>query len=380
MDNAAIFSKNQDGSGFSGEMQNWSTIRSILPEGWEQAAWETGAVKRKLTGYKGSVGNLLRCLFMYGGADQSMRMVSANAKKSNLGSFTPGNFRKKMIQSTKWLEWLCSNMLQKDNVFTQNLGDIPLKLIDSSIINCKGNNDQFRLHYEYSPAKYSMSGFNLSDAKGSGTGDSCRYFDLNIGDHLCCDAGYSYAKEFSYCQEKRAFLLTRLNSSLPLYNAEGEKIDLIKTFSTLHKELSQTEISAFVHDNKKRIPVRVCVIKKKEIDRQLSQKKKLQKASKKQTKIKEKTLVHCGFITLITTFDKSRFSTDEIFRIYRFRWQIELEFKRLKSIIKARKPPTIEPYVTKVWILIKLLTKIICDRLSALNGSFSPSAQKRIGG
>jgi hypothetical protein len=60
--------------------------------------------------------------------------------------------------------------------------------------------------------------------------------------------------------------------------------------------------------------------------------------------------------------------------LYRLRWQIELLFKRLKSILKLDELKAKTETPIKVWFYSKLLLAAICEALDN-TGRFSPSMQ-----
>ena len=50
-----------------------------------------------------------------------------------------------------------------------------------------------------------------------------------------------------------------------------------------------------------------------------------------------------GYVELFTTVDKSRLSAARCMHLYRLRWQIELLFKRLKSLCGLDRMPNYRP-------------------------------------
>lgn len=354
----------------------WQKVLNLLPDGWEQAAWDKNAVKKQPTSFNNSVVNLLRCFLMYGACGLSLRSTSALAREANLGTFSPKTLRKRLMEAGDWLDWICNQLINESAASRLNtksdLGDIPFKIVDGSVISGPGTSENIRLHYEYNPVSHSPSSFALTETVGKGVGESCKHFNQIHGDHICLDAGYCKGSEFSYSNSIGTKLLVRLNhQNLRLQSLDGKPFPLLKNIKSLTKESKYAEYPALVKLKTEEIPVRVCIFKKDEAQAQIARKKKLKKASKNQTKTKDITLELCGYIVLITTFGKE-FSVELLFRIYRTRWQIELEFKRLKSIFNLGDPPTIEPYLTKIWILLQFLAKLICDKFALQNGAFSP--------
>jgi IS4 transposase len=80
----------------------------------------------------------------------------------------------------------------------------------------------------------------------------------------------------------------------------------------------------------------------------------------------------CDWVILITSLSEKPFPTDDILKLYRMRWRIELAFKRLKSLIGLRSPPAKDPRLAKPWILSHLLMILLVDPLISEFGG-SPS-------
>jgi len=55
-------------------------------------------------------------------------------------------------------------------------------------------------------------------------------------------------------------------------------------------------------------------------------------ASKKGSQLQPETFIYAEYIMVLTTFPEDQYPCDMILEWYRFRWQIELLFKRFKQI------------------------------------------------
>jgi len=75
---------------------------------------------------------------------------------------------------------------------------------------------------------------------------------------------------------------------------------------------------------------RVCVLRKSEHAIQQAHRRLERKASKKQTKTKPETLEYAKYVIVFTTQPTA--AAGQILEWYRLRWQIELVFKRLKTL------------------------------------------------
>ena len=62
----------------------------------------------------------------------------------------------------------------------------------------------------------------------------------------------------------------------------------------------------------------------------------------------------------------------EVLEYYRFRWQIELVFKRLKSLLAIGHLPKHDARSSRAWWHGKLLVALLTQKLVRLGSSFSP--------
>jgi IS4 transposase len=80
------------------------------------------------------------------------------------------------------------------------------------------------------------------------------------------------------------------------------------------------------------------------------------------------------FVVVFTTVKKNELTRDLILDLYRLRWQIELEFKRDKSITGLDRLPNFRPDTIESWIYAKLLLHQITRKLAASAGDVPPCA------
>jgi IS4 transposase len=77
------------------------------------------------------------------------------------------------------------------------------------------------------------------------------------------------------------------------------------------------------------------------------------------------------YIIVITSLGKG-VPAKRVLELYRARWQIELAFKRLKSIFRYNEMPARTPQNLRTWFYGKLLLAALCETL-VNTGRFSPS-------
>ena len=98
----------------------------------------------------------------------------------------------------------------------------------------------------------------------------------------------------------------------------------------------------------------------------------LRKASKKQLTTRPGTLEFAKYVIVFAT--RSNGSTADVLRLYRMRWQIELVFKRLKSIAQLGHLPKHDNRSSRAWLYGKLLVTLLAQKLIRIGRDISPGA------
>jgi hypothetical protein len=117
-----------------------------------------------------------------------------------------------------------------------------------------------------------------------------------------------------------------------VYDENGNKFDIAGGFAGLKSgESGEAAVFAVLPD-KIRIPVRICVKRKDKEGCEKSLKRLKRRASRKGSSLREKTVVFNEFIVVVTSIPDS-VTAEEVLETYRRRRQVEICFKRLKSIL-----------------------------------------------
>ena len=75
---------------------------------------------------------------------------------------------------------------------------------------------------------------------------------------------------------------------------------------------------------------------------------------------------------LLTTVPRDRMIASRCLQAYRLRWQIELQFKRWKSLCGFDRLPNYRDDTIVAWLYAKLLLGILLDRMSSIRNELSP--------
>src|SRR5215472_10426228 len=113
--------------------ENWKVLTSLLPEGWRQMAWESGAIRR-LRGFP-SPDALLRTLMLHVARGYSLRETVVRAKLANWADISDVALLKRLRNSEEWLRSLCIELFQENRV--ARLADatrVPTRIVDGTIV------------------------------------------------------------------------------------------------------------------------------------------------------------------------------------------------------------------------------------------------------
>ena len=97
-----------------------------------------------------------------------------------------------------------------------------------------------------------------------------------------------------------------------------------------------------------------------------------QEARKKGCQVDARTLEAAGYIFLFTSLPAEQLKAGEVMELYRFRWQVELAFKRLKSLWDFGSVPVKDPDLARTYIYAKLLIAVLVEDLTETLRSHSP--------
>jgi transposase len=95
-------------------------------------------------------------------------------------------------------------------------------------------------------------------------------------------------------------------------------------------------------------------------------------ARRKQKQVNDDALRLAEFVMVFTTVSSNELTTREVLELYRVRWQIELRFKHLKSLLGLGCLPKYDDASCRAWIQAKLLCGLLIERLMRQAKFFFP--------
>lgn len=351
----------------------WPYLLSFLPseEVLEATARSYGAVQRLRRVDKAST--LLRLALVYGFCGFSLRQTAAWAEAAEIASLSDVALLKRFRKTPDWLGHLLGVKLA-ERVTPVPSNATRLRLIDATTVPAPGSvGTDWRVHLDFNPGTLAISEIQVTGAEG---GESLLRFDFDPGELVIADRGYAHRPGLVHVLKAGAQFIVRLNwSSVPLQQVGGGEFRLLETL----RALPEAQVAAFdleiapqPREHLPAVPVRLAAVRKSEEAAEEARKKAMREAARRSKKLLPETLELAGYVLILTSTSATDFSPAEVLEIYRFRWQIELVFKRLKSLLQLDELPAKDPDLARTFLFSKLLAAILLEELTKDYLAFSP--------
>ena len=244
-------------------------------------------------------------------------------------------WRKRLEQSRVWIDWLLGEVLGvQQTPLWLPAGAGRVLLIDATRLKTlAGTGDDVRLHQSYDLRAGRMEQVQLTDRH---TAEGLGHFTFRPGDTVMTDAGYPVASSVQFTQQSQCVLVQRTTAThLHVEEEGGQTIDLKARIKHVSAGFLK-EVRGWVRlpQSGQRAEVRVVCYRLAKEQAKRARERKAAKLRKKYGPDYNQELVWwAGWIILVSTAERAGWSGQDLVRLYRARWQIELFFKRLKQCL-----------------------------------------------
>lgn len=351
----------------------WPYLLSFLPENvdLEESARATGALTRRRE--IRSAETLLRLAFAYGVCGMSLREVAAWAQVIQLSNISDVALLKRLRSCTPWLGLLLGRKLAKlAEPLPETARPYKVCLVDATSISSPITNGlPWRIHLRFDLQRMAIHCVELTKKS---EGESLIRHAVEPGDIVVADRGYAHRRGFSHIIERGADFLVRLNwRNTPLLTYEGEPFDLMGALRSLPEaEHGEFLVRTAPTKDAPSVEARLLAVRKSEPLSAAERKKILRSRSRDGCRADARTLEAASYVFVLTSLPKSSISAADALALYRFRWQIELAFKRLKSLLQIDVLLARDERLAKTALYAKLLAALLLDDLTAKFVDFSP--------
>ena len=188
------------------------------------------------------------------------------------------------------------------------------------------------------------------------------------------DRGYANPPGIASVVEQGGDVLVRVNrTALPMYASNGQRVDVMAWLRSLKgympREQAVTVVSGDTEVHGRLIAVRLPEAQAQKVlawvRRELG------------NKASEADLEAAHYVVLFTTVRVERMSTAMCLELYRLRWQVELTFKRWKSLCHFDKVPNYRDDTILSWLSAKLLLAVLMQRMATGASPLFPRSRKK---
>jgi len=308
------------------------------------------------------------------------------AKLAGIAEGSDVTLLNRLRQSEGWLRELCQQLWKENGVdLTPAIAGYPVRLVDGSVVKEPGKTgSQWRLHYSLLLPSMVCDHLEVTAVEGPGVGEKLHRFPAQRGDLVLADRGMCNPVGIRQLAKQGAHVIVRVNTgSLSLQTPYGKPFDLPAHVRTLVKPGKIAEWRVQTGDLKQPVPGRLCVLRKSEDQARRALRKIRRKAQQGGPEPKAETLTFANYVIVFTTLSDAELSARQVLEWYRLRWQIELIFKRLKTLLRVGHVPKYDDQSSRAWLYGKLFVALLAEKLIRVGraispwGYFSPETEER---
>jgi len=353
----------------------WDVVRQYLPLELDEHAREHGAMRRR-RGQISSAEQLLRVLLMHIAGGLSLEQTVGRARQRGLASLNAMALHKRLCSSDGWLRALTAHLLKGLQPAIAGSGNWSaggrrFRILDATTISEPGSTGtDWRLHYGLRLPDLCCDFFELTDSRG---GETLRRLPLQPGDVVLLDRAYNDRQAVAQALDAGASVLLRYNSgAFPLLDAKGRPLDLLAKLRKLRIGQAGQWKAWFEDKSKARHALRVCAVRKSPGESLRAERRATRKAQRKAEQVRPCTLEYARYVIVLTDLGEEEMPVEAVLEFYRARWQVELAFKRLKTLLELGQLPKKKARSSLAWMQGKILCALLIERLLCEARRLSP--------
>jgi len=347
-------------------------LLQLLPDGWEEQAKALGALRRcrKIPDAE----TLLRILLIHLAEGCSLRETAVRASRGGVAQVSDVAIMDRLRQSAEWFRWMSFELMKTwgmrrpEGVFGLNHH---VRVVDGTRVKEPGpTGSLWCIHYAIGLPSLRCEELSVHDVHGNG--ETFTRFSVKPGDLFLGDRVYGVRPGIFHVVRQGGDVLVRfVMSNLPLLTRDGQKFDLLRRLRSLRgTRIGDWPVS--IRWENRTIEGRVCALRKSRQAKERAQQLARRESEKSGAETQPETLEAAGYIFVFTTVSPEALCPTNVLEMYRGRWQIELVFKRLKSILGLGHLRKNDHQAAIAWIEGKLFVAFLIESLIRHAESFFP--------
>jgi hypothetical protein len=350
--------------------EGWEILRDWLPDDLNERARKHGFFQRA-RGLQDAE-RWLRLILMHVSGGLSLEQSALRARELGLASVSGVALFKRLRRAQGWLADLTTWLLKEQR---RRLGRFVwpyayrLRVIDATDIQEPGSTGtDWRLHFSIRLPEMLCDHYELTDETG---GEQLGRFQFAPDELVLADRGYSHRAGAAQVLHAGAHVVLRWNPQIFPLESEDEELEVLPKLRRLRTgEFGEWAVS-FIHAQR-RYRLRLCALRKSRTATERARRKARRKAQLKGSQPTARSLELAAYVLVLTSAPARTLPTRAVLDLYRGRWQVELVFKRLKSLLDAGQVPKSQDQSARAWMQAKILTALLLDRVILEGKFFSP--------
>lgn len=310
--------------------------------------------------------DLLRLALVYGPGGQSLRDTATWAGLEGLADLSKTAVLYRLRDGADWFARIAAALLAKRSSGLLEAGRTWLghnvRLVDASCITAPGQGQEWRLHAVYDLSRQRFDRLELTD---KGQGEALEHHAVRPGDLMIGDRVHARPDGLGHVLAGGGDFLVRLGSkSLRLQHPNGRAFDLAQALRASKAKGGFDQPVQVLHAGRQSftpLQARLVILPKPPEAAQHATRKALRASQRGGHSNDPLSLAAAEHLMLITSIPASQACPDQLMGAYRLRWQIELAFKRLKSLLHIDQLPAQEPRLAKTWLCAHLIAALLIE-------------------
>lgn len=349
----------------------WQTILDNLPDDVEALAKQHKVLEVQYGEAKITTGaELLRLVLVHAGADLALRQTVALVAEAGGPKVSHVTLHKKMRLSAPYLGALVGRLTAASaEASPERWAGYELTIVDgTSFCEPGADSTNARIHLQLRLTDLSILSAIVEEQS---VGESFKRFAWRPGQLGLGDRGYANPPGIVSVVEQGADVLVRVNrSALPLYALDGERVDLMPWLRAL-KGHTPREQHVIVRSREHGTEVQGRLIAYR-LPAAQAEKARAWVRREHGSKASALDLEAAHYVVIFTTVPAERMSMAMCLELYRLRWQVELVFKRWKSLCHFDRLPNHRDDTIESWLYAKLLLAVMMQRMATGTSLFPP--------
>jgi len=350
--------------------EEWEIIREWLPGNLDARAREHEFFQRARGVTDAEL--WLRMLLMHVAGGLSLEQTALRARELGLAEVSGVALFKRLRRAGPWLLDLCQHLLKEQQ---NRLGrcawpsQYRVRVIDATDVQEPGSTgSDWRIHYSLRLPELICDHYEITDKH---EGEKLGRFIFQKDELILVDRAYSHWAGVAKVLDSGAALLMRWQpTTFPLQAYNAKNFDLLPRLRSLRGHGAEEWKVQFRYEHKTYF-LRLCVVRKSQTAAERARRKVEAAAKKDSYRASAQSLELAGYIMVLSSLPRE-FTRSQVLQLYRCRWQVELAFKRLKSLLGAGHVPKFDDQSARAWMQAKLLTALLLERLLLEAKIFSP--------